>query len=146
MNKQAIAIFIGLVLAAAPQTQAQRHSEIPAPHRTIGPPKQLTPDEQLGPWFADCQRRIHRLLEKTKLEPFSCTFNFDSDGQICSLKITKSSGSDTFDHAVLNAIKIARLRPPPNDSRLAFVQARGLELKIIGEPYLKVQVRLGPEK
>jgi hypothetical protein len=124
----------------------RKGTECAAPHLRKVPLRAESPEEQLHPWFMDCQRRISRLLEKEKLRPFSCTFNLDSGGQPCALTIVKTSGSSTLDQSILNAIKSANLSvTEPQYVSLDFVRARGLKLEIVDSPNCRVQMSLGPK-
>lgn len=106
--------------------------------------KEQSPEEQLQPWFADCQRRIGRQLQGELLQPLSCTFNFDSNGEVCAFRITGESSSAAFEQAVLSAIKRSNLHATePKDSRRVLIQERGLILEILKDPDTRVQVRLG---
>lgn len=92
----------------------------------------------------DCQRRIGRQLQRELLQPFSCTFNFDSNGEICAFKITGGSSSAAFEQAVVSAIKRSNLlATKPEDGRRVLIQERGLILDILKSPDTRIQVRLG---
>jgi hypothetical protein len=133
-------------LDATPRTRVP-DCRLSAPHPSLAPRRvELSLEEQLGPWLHDCQRRIRRMLEKESLMPFSCTFNFDSNGQVCAFKIVESSGLPTYDQKILNAVRDAKLLEIHPENRSALVRDRGILLQITDNPLSGVQVSLAPKK
>jgi len=130
-------------------TEKQQTLARTAKHSCIAPEplraelKEQSPEEQLQPFFADCQRRIQRHLQGQSLQPFSCTFNFDSKGEVCALRITEETSSVDFEQAVVSAIKTSNLyAAAPKDGRRVLIQERGLSLEILKNHDFRIQVRL----
>lgn len=125
------------VFAQTVQTNCRR----PIPEKNI--PK-YSPEQQLQPWLSNCRRRIQRKLETQHLEPFSCTFNLNENNKVYALKITKNSGSSSFDDAVVDAINTTDLQPPMH-ANLNLIHSRGLKVDIF-EDMPPVHLTLGPDK
>lgn len=106
-----LAIFVYAITACMVPASAQGHSEVtvPAAPKYVDN-RELSLDEQLSPWFADCQRRMKRTWQAKNTSinrACTCMLTVDATGRIGALKIVKKSGLKSFDNSVLTAIKEA---------------------------------------
>jgi hypothetical protein len=85
---------------------------IPTPHAPLVPRKEenLTLNEGLEGWFSNraLDMKVFWMAHHTKLDTTyscACTFNYDAHHKMTNVKILKSSGSESVDRDVLNAVR-----------------------------------------
>ncbi|MDR3613859.1 MAG: TonB C-terminal domain-containing protein [Candidatus Obscuribacterales bacterium] len=82
---------------------------------------------QLSPWFKYIQKELQTKTAYESLNELApnvlpqgktmvCAFSTNQNGKICDLKVTKSSGSKSFDDLICSLIESAApLKPAPNE-------------------------------
>lgn len=114
VSMKRLAVFVYVITACMVPASAQGRSEVTAPVQPkVLDNRVLSIDEQLSPWFADCQRRMQRTWQEAKNTPnlgnrrCTCILTVNATGRISALKIVKKSGLKSLNKSVLAAIKEA---------------------------------------